>query len=69
MLVSIEAAKTSEDWTKDNGKYIPHPSSWLNNKGWEDEIIEAKDFEIIIDGESQFLTESEYKQWKIDNGR
>ena len=38
MLIAIEAAKTSEDWTKDNGKWVPHPSTWLNNKGWEDEI-------------------------------
>ena len=69
MLIAIEAAKTSEDWTKDNGKYIPHPSSWLNAKGWEDEVIEAKDYEIIIDNVSQFVTKSEYEQWKADNGR
>ena len=28
----------TEQWKKDNGKYIPYPSSWLNAKGWEDEI-------------------------------
>ena len=27
----------SSDWLKDNGKYIPHPASWLNSRGWEDE--------------------------------
>lgn len=26
------------DWKKDEGKYIPYPSSWLNAEGWEDEI-------------------------------
>lgn len=37
IIAKIEQAKTSEDWTKDNGKYIPHPATWLNAKGWEDE--------------------------------
>jgi hypothetical protein len=37
MLATIERAKKSEDWRKDNGKWIPYPSTWLNAKGWEDE--------------------------------
>jgi len=38
ILSAIERAKKSEDWTKENGRYIPHPATWLNAKGWEDEI-------------------------------
>jgi hypothetical protein len=37
MIATIERAKTSADWTKDGGQYIPHPATWLNGKGWEDE--------------------------------
>jgi hypothetical protein len=69
ILIGLESAKKSEDWTKDNGKYIPHPSTWLNAKGWEDEITESKDYEVIIDGVSTPMTETEYKQWKVDNER
>lgn len=69
ILKGLELAKKSEDWTKENGKYIPYPSTWLNAKGWEDEITESKDYEIIIDGVSTPMTETEYKQWKVDNGR
>ena len=29
--------KTSE-WKKENGKYIPYPTSWLNQKRWEDDV-------------------------------
>jgi len=36
------AKKQSPDWTKDNGQFIPHPASWLNARGWEDESIESK---------------------------
>lgn len=41
MIAAIERAKKSEDWIKEKGKYIPHPATWLNAKGWEDEETEA----------------------------
>lgn len=37
MLESIEQAKTSDGWKKDNGQFIPYPATWLNAKGWEDD--------------------------------
>lgn len=38
MIKQIERFKQTNDWQKENGKYIPHPSTWLNNNRWEDEI-------------------------------
>ena len=32
----MESAKTN-DWKKENGKYIPYPATYLNGKRWEDE--------------------------------
>jgi len=37
ILDGLERAKTSVEWQKDGGQYIPYPASWLNAKGWEDE--------------------------------
>jgi len=37
ILASIETAKKSKQWLKDDGDFIPHPSTWLNAEGWEDE--------------------------------
>lgn len=37
ILASIERAKTSENWVKESGRFIPHPATWLNDRGWEDE--------------------------------
>ena len=34
---AVELAKASEDWLKEDGKYIPYPATWLRAKGWEDE--------------------------------
>lgn len=41
MMVSLEAAKQCEQWVKDHGQYIPHPSTWLNQGRWEDEYDTA----------------------------
>lgn len=35
----IDKAKQSEQWTKENGQFIPHPSTWLNQGRWMDEPI------------------------------
>lgn len=37
ILKAIEMQKASDQWTKDNGQYIPHPATWLNQRRWEDE--------------------------------
>ncbi|WP_312115253.1 phage replication protein [Stutzerimonas nitrititolerans] len=31
----------SRDWIKDDGQFIPHPTTWLNGKRWEDEVRPA----------------------------
>jgi hypothetical protein len=38
ILTRLEAHKASEQWQRENGKYIPHASTWINGKRWEDEL-------------------------------
>ena len=40
MIAVIETAKTSTEWMKEGGQFIPHPATWLRAKGWEDQGIE-----------------------------
>jgi hypothetical protein len=35
LLAAIAEQRKSEDWVKENGRYIPYPASWLNSRGWE----------------------------------
>ena len=42
LLDAIKRQSASEEWKKDNGKYIPYPSTWLNGKRWEDETDKPK---------------------------
>lgn len=43
VMKAIESDKKSDTWTKDNGKWIPLPTTWLNRKRHED--IEDEDIE------------------------
>lgn len=37
MLQALEVHKRTDGWTKDGGRYIPHPTTWLNQGRWQDE--------------------------------
>lgn len=42
MLDAVEKQKRSDQWTRDDGAYIPHPATWLNQQRWTDELPAAK---------------------------
>lgn len=42
MLKAIDKAKQCTQWQEDGGKYIPNPSTWLNQERWEDELSPTK---------------------------
>ena len=37
IMLAIDRQKKSESWTKEGGIYIPHPSTWINQRRWEDD--------------------------------
>lgn len=50
MLDAIEAQSHSDQWKRDNGQYIPNPSTWLNQTRWEDEVAApSNNQEITLD--------------------
>ena len=51
MIKQVERFKDTEDWNKENGKFIPYPTTWLNGKMWEDE------FETIAEHEERLERE------------
>ncbi len=40
MMKALGKHKQTEDWQKEDGKYIPYPATWLNKRRWEDELPE-----------------------------
>lgn len=37
MLYALEIQTNSAEWQKESGRYIPHATTWLNGRRWEDE--------------------------------
>lgn len=40
LVTAVERQKCSDQWTRDNGQYIPHPTTWLNQGRWDDVLPE-----------------------------
>lgn len=38
MIHAIQVQALSDDWQKQNGKYIPYPATWLNSARWTDVV-------------------------------
>ena len=43
LLEALRKQKRCTQWNRDNGRYIPHPSTWLNQERWEDEVDDNGD--------------------------
>jgi hypothetical protein len=41
LMDAITEQKQSAQWEKDNGQFIPHPTTWLNGKRWEDQLAKS----------------------------
>jgi hypothetical protein len=37
VLSALKTQSQSDQWTKDDGRFIPLPTTWLNGARWEDE--------------------------------
>lgn len=53
MMASLSQAKSSYDWQKNNGQYIPYPSTWLNGRRWEDELSNVSQPQSHIEEKKQ----------------
>lgn len=42
IMAAVNRQAASEQWTKDGGKFIPHPATWLNQRRWEDAPLAAQ---------------------------
>jgi hypothetical protein len=43
MIGAIEERRKTEQWQKDSGQFIPNPTTWLNQRRWEDELPKAQE--------------------------
>lgn len=43
MIKAVEYQRSTEQWQKENGRFIPNPATWLNQGRWEDEVVQVPD--------------------------
>lgn len=50
VLATLEWQCASGEWTRDGGRYIPHPATWLNRAGWDDQqtVIHRADAQLAF---------------------
>lgn len=41
IMATLETQKKSEQWTREGGRFIPNPLTWLNQGRWDDEPTEV----------------------------
>lgn len=54
-LSALEWQRTSEQWTRDGGQYVPYASTYLNQERWADE-------KPLTEGEQREL--EQYRAWQ-----
>jgi len=61
LMAATALSASREDWSRENGNFIPYPSSWLNQRRWEDEptIISPK----LFDGATPTRINKAGKSW------
>ena len=38
IISKVVLLKSSQEWLREGGEFIPYPATWLRAKGWEDEV-------------------------------
>lgn len=60
VMSGLNAYKASEQWRRDNGKYIPNPSTFLNQERWNDEIAVPLQHSLS----SETVEDEKARRWK-----
>ena len=50
LLTAIRKQQESIQWTRENGRYIPNPATWLAERRWEDELPTVQGGELKASG-------------------
>ncbi len=49
VLAALDWQTKQAGWVKDGGQFVPHPTTWLNRRGWEDEPFHVAPKTEVID--------------------
>ena len=56
LLKAVIVARATEQWRRDDGKWVPYPASWLRSECWED--VHEVEVDRVRDGKAWHETVS-----------
>ena len=56
LLKALVVAKSSDQWTKDGGQFIPYPATWLRGERWDD--VHEIELSNVVNGKMWWETVS-----------
>ena len=61
IMKAVTTAKNSEQWKREGGRFIPNPSTWINQGRWDDEPLPP-----VYKNGSQFSHEvAAWEEWEL----
>ena len=73
LIASVQAHKATWNWKKENGQFIPHPQTYLNQDRWKDDLTnEPKEQPSVaqkrygVQYEQNTLTDEQLKRIEVD---
>lgn len=45
---AVNTQACSPEWAKEDGRFIPHPATWLNQRRWEDEVSAGRLQDLVL---------------------
>lgn len=47
IISALDIHKRSDQWQRDDGRFIPHPATWLRQRRWEDDVETAEEIDDV----------------------
>ena len=66
LVSAVNRQKCSLQWSKDDGQYIPLPTTWLNQGRWEDEITTLPAEEEVTPKPRRFAMDEDGNVWPAE---
>lgn len=66
MMLAVAQQSSSAAWLKDGGQFIPHASTWLNQKRWEDEVKPAGNVHHLPNSRHTGFDKRDYSEGLIE---
>lgn len=63
VLNSLLWQMQTDQWKAESGKFIPHPSTYLNQGRWKDEPPPVQEAQINIRNKGHAMTDEQFVNW------